>query len=242
MIGEAELEREIQRRIAMASGSRPEDVAIEQRRVERDSVELAGYQLEFARLKSLYEAEGFSEAEFEAAETKLAELSTEFELSKARLAATQAGVRQEELKMQDAEVKRLSAEVDGLRESYGSSQEVRSPIDGVVSQKNDPYSLLVIQDMDTLAIRVVFPESFSAYLKSGMTVDVFFPSYPDQSIPVTLNQFGFYGGDTTATYGLGLVDNRELNLLPGMHGTAELPIGRITLVERIRNVMLIGQN
>lgn len=241
LIGEATLEREIQRRVAMESGGRPEDIAIEQRRVERDSVELAGYKLEFSRLKSLFESDLLSQAEYERAEAELAEFRAEYEFSRARLAAVQVGVHLEELKMQDAEIKRLTAEMEGLRESFGSGQEILSPFDGVVCRKNDSRSILVIQNMDTLALRVVFPESFAAYLEPGMTVNVFFPGHQDSSIPVTLDQFGFYGGDTTATYGLGLVDNRELNLAPGMHGTAELPIGRMTLVERIRNVLIVGQ-
>jgi hypothetical protein len=240
-IGEATVEREMQRRVAMASGGRAEDIEVEQRRVERDRVELESFELEYDRLKSLYESNLLSLAKFERAAAKLSELQNEYELSLARLRATVGGAHPEELKMQDAEIKRLAAEVDGLRERFGSGLDILSPIDGVVAPKSDSRSVLVIQNMDTLALRIVFPESFAGYFETGVTVDVFFPGTPVREVQVQMDQFGFYGGDTSATYGLGLVDNRPLNLLPGMHGTAELPLGRITLLERIRNFVNTDQ-
>jgi len=240
-IGEATVEREVQRRVAMESGSREEDIEVERRRVERDRVELEGYRPEYERLQVLYESDILSAKDYDRAVAKLDELESEYELSLAQLRAAESGAHPEELKMQDAEIKRLTAEVDGLKGSFGAGLDVHSPIDGVIGQKQDSRSVVVIQSVDTVAVRIIFPESFAAYIEPGMDVNVFFPSHPFGEIRVQLDEIGFYGGDTTATFGIGIVDNHQLNLRPGMHGTAELPVGKLTLVERVRNIIFNRQ-
>ncbi len=238
---ELSLFREQRRRNALASGARVEDLQVAQRRVEEARIRYETDRLEYERVQSLYNQDLMPLAELQEAEGEFLQSQAEFHVAEAIVEASEAGAHPAEIDVQDAEISRMERLVSSTREIVTAEDAIVSPLAGVVRRQTDVRSLLSIDGIDTLSIRVVIPEAFAYSLNPGSQIELWLPGMTERCINFEIDQVGFFGNDTIAVYGLGLVGNPDGVLQPGMHGTAKIPVGTMTLFERIRHIVFTNQ-
>ncbi|MBZ0265937.1 HlyD family secretion protein [bacterium] len=238
-VTEAELRREAKRLVALKAGERSELLDVERKRLQRAEIERDYYASEYDRIKQLYDAGLVSDSQYEEVKQRFDALNAEVELAEAKVRAFKVGVHPAEEEVQKAEIERLIALLRGKRELIGSGKGIESPLSGLLVKSNKPDAILTVVGVDSLRCKIVLPENFASALLVGSAVKVNFPIL-EKSVSVEIKDTGFYGGDTIAFYGIGYLNNSNGLLKPGMHGSATVSIGRITLFQRLSS--RIGAN
>jgi len=234
---EAESLRETQRKEFMQAGERPEELQVVERRAEQSKVKLKNYQREFDRVSQLHDSSLVSDAEYEIALSRLEQLQADYQYELARVRAARVGEHPKLIDVQDAELERIRRGVESYKDLLGLGEEIRTPLGGIVAKKSDDRSLISIQDIDTVGVYVIFPEAYASVAAKGLNVRVSFASLLGKSYHVKIDQIHYFGGDTMAVYGVGLLNNPDHMLQPGMHAIARIPVGKLTLYDRVKRTL-----
>ncbi len=237
----AVLEREKKHWNVLTAGARPEDLEVEKRKLNESKVRYETYKAEYERVKDMYEQNLSSLAEYQEIERQYLTLEAEYYLAQAKVAAAEAGAHPAELVYQEAEISRLNDQVRYYQSMLGETEYIVSPMHGIVRDKGDIRAIFRVESTDTVVVKVIIPEAFASSIAQGIPIDVHFVGMSDTTIQVAFEQFEFFGGDTTAAYGLATIPNRDELLKPGMHGIASIPVGTMTLFERVRSTLLANR-
>lgn len=230
---EAESQREKSRKEYLEAGERVEELQVAEKRADQSQIKLKNFKREFDRIGQLHDSSLVSDAEYEIALSRLEQLQADYQYELARVRAAKVGEHPKLIDVQKAEIERIDREMESYKNLLGTEEQIISPLGGVVAKKNDERSLVSIQDIDTVGVFVIFPEVYASAAMEGMNVRVRFSSLLGKSYNVRIDHVNFFGGDTMAVYGVGLVDNSSHELKPGMHAVASIPVGRLTLFERV---------
>jgi RND family efflux transporter MFP subunit len=216
---------------AMERGDRPEDIAVQQAKLEAAKARLVHANLVFARTSKLYEEKVIPKADYdqvESAHTVAAAAVAELEQE---LVKAKAGARAEDIAAAKADIRGLETALKIARDQLADT-ELRAPFDGVVTSKlienHEMVSVgrpvLDMQSISDLEIDVNVPEielvhetdwhDFAAVTR--------FSAIPGRVFPVHLKEFSTKADPSTRTYVVtfSLVPPKDANILPGM--TAEV--------------------
>lgn len=222
---------------AMKKGSRPEDVALLQAKVDEADATRELAEKEYDRCKKLVNDKVVSVSDYDSANrtfilAKLACNSARKELEKG-----QAGSRVEDIKAAEAEIRGLEASLAAAKNSLDDTT-LRAPYDGVITTKlieeNEMVTttptyreVLGIHDISRLKIEVYLPERemIGGDWKPGRAVKVRFTAKRENLYEASLYEIVTEPSEVGMTYKLNFVLDRpeDLPILPGMISEVFLP-------------------
>ncbi len=179
------------RRDLMVAGARPEEVAQARKALEVAGALAEGAKLDRARAQTLVQAGAASTAVLELATLTERVQSLERELALATVAVVRAEARPEELAALDAELFSVDTQLEATRARLRDAV-ISSPIDGVLSlgQRTDlvtgDTTLLRVQDMDPVVLRIPLPQHSRADVATGQTLHFESAAAPDQDFVATI--------------------------------------------------------
>jgi hypothetical protein len=234
-------------RVAMASldlyatGEKP--AIIEEERVRMlQAVELAAqHQLELNRLRQLRSQSLISEQEIELAESEQRVLEAGVEVARARFESVSSGAKPEQIDLTRAEVGSLQEEIDDIRERLRLST-ITSPVSGRVARSFGADTLISVNDTTAFVVMMALPLHRFDLVEIGDTVHVQATGAPEDLIAVVSQ----LGDEVHVMNGhqVVLVDARIMDpprrLLPGSSVTCRIVLGRVPILEFIRQNLLVS--
>jgi len=231
-----ELNREKSRKEALLAGDRPEDIEVKRQELEAARIQYELYKKEYDRVKSLFDNKLVSITDFEETKSRFKTLEADYNLAASELRAAESGAHPAKIAVQNEEIIRLEKLVHFQKSVLGNEVVIASPLSGIVGQKEESGAIITIHGMDTVAVRILIPESFAADIYKGMKVDIKLPGLNYETLPLVIDEIGFIS-EASALYAIGLFQNTSHRLKPGMHGSAIIPVGKMTYFTRIKNLI-----
>nr|NQU90247.1 hypothetical protein [Bacteroidota bacterium] len=148
------------------SGNKKEDIEIAEKKLQLAILDSEVQKKRFDRQKKLYEEDVIPEQEFETQE-KLANLKIiQAELNKAELESLTVGEKPEEINYIKAQIDQLKSDIRDL-ETKVNLQTLISPISGTFRNTYSRDTLIMIEDVSELIVKVPVVLSFRPYMYLG---------------------------------------------------------------------------
>jgi len=233
---EAELEFARASHAALQEGSRPADIEVAKRKVEFAEASLTAFKPEFERTKDLY-SRGFASLEkLQNDEGKFRTLEASLQLAKSDYDALKIGARPVDMVVSSTEINRLERMLDYARQRHELRRALVSPIPGIFRIGDTEGYIAKVVRTDTLAAFVSLPESMLADIMQDSQVDV------TLAIDGSMVSGPFYRiiYRKTAERGstvVGIIDNRDGLLKPGMHGHGEVQTKPRSLLSSVNRTL-----
>ena len=184
----AELERRRQVLAELRAGSRAEEIEQARAAVAGFEARLEYARSRFARLKRLADRGTSTADELQDAQTELRQVDAQLQGSRAALALSEAGPRQEQVAQAAAAVAAQEAEVERIEDQL-SKHTIRAPFNGWVVERFTEKGQWVarggliarVVELDTLEVDVRVPELNIGSLARGTDVRLEFDAAPDQT-------------------------------------------------------------
>jgi HlyD family secretion protein len=162
-----------------AAGSRPEDVAEGEAQEERAQADLRGAQEELDRMEKLLASGSGTDKSRDDARTRRDMARAGLEAARERLRKLRAGSRKEEIEAAAARVAAADARIAQLRQQIADAV-VRSPVDGVVTEKlaetgelvTRGAGLAVVTELGRPWLTVYLPEPDLGRIRLGQEAEV----------------------------------------------------------------------
>ena len=235
---EAELERRRQELAKLEAGARPEEIDQARALVAGFEARLAYAKSRLARLGRLAERGTSTVDEFQDAQTELQAIEAQLAGSRAALALTEAGPRQEEIAQAAAAVAAQEAEVDRIDDQL-AKHTIRAPFAGWVverfTEKGQWLSrgglVARIAELERVKIIAQVPEMSVRFLKPGADVRLEFDAAPEQTWVGEITRVVPQADVLSRSFPVEIMlDNRVADGQPvlqgGMLARAWLPVGR----------------
>ncbi len=231
---EAKLDLDRSEREALLSGAREEDIAVGEAELKRAQSALAAFEPELIRVKSLHQAGLVADSLLDVTQGQYDVLAAEVEVAKANLEALRAGARPIDVAVADREVELTRRTLKSNSRLLGDEEVITAPITGRVRFRGDPEELIRIEKTDTLAVLVAIPETAVSLLKPGQEMDISLRAdvAPVRKCPLFRVNFG--RPEPMVAYAIGLLENPDGILQPGMTGQVSLSIGKTTFFQGLR--------
>jgi len=234
----AELERRRHELAQLQAGSRPEELDQARALVAGFEARMAYAKNRLARLARLAERGTSTVDEFQDAQMELQAIGAQLDGSKAALALTEAGPRQEEISQAASAVATQEAEVERIDDQLGKHT-IRAPFAGWVverfTEKGQWLSrgglVARIAELDRVKIVAQVPEMSVRFLKPGSAVRLEFDAAPDQTWVGEVARVVPQADVLSRSFPVEvLLDNRVIDGQPmlqgGMLARAWLPVGK----------------
>jgi len=221
---------------ALREGSRSVDIDVAAREVEYADASLKAFSARYERSKGLYEQGFLSLEKFQEDDAEYRKLNAELQLAQSNFAAQRAGARQVDVDVASAEINRLGTLLDYARQRHELRRTIVTPIPGVFRLGDAENIILKVIRIDTLAAFISLPESMLADIKQDSQIDV---TLAIDGRVVTGNfqrliyRRTFERGCTV----VGLIENRDGTLRPGMHGHGEVETSPRSLLESVNRTL-----
>ncbi len=219
---------------ALLTGARAEDLEVARAEIRRAEAELETYRYELERARRLHDAGLIADSTWEVTQGQYKILEAELELAQANFKALQAGARPEDIEVAQQQINLSRQSLSSNQRLLGQREVITAPINGQVRFRGDPEELIRIEMTDTLAVFAAIPETAVSLLREGQPLNIMLraDTVPKRSVPLFRISFG--RPEPMVAYAIGLLDNRDRALQPGMTGHVELPIGKTTLLQGLR--------
>ena len=222
---------------AMRTGARREDVAALTAQVSAARARYNEARVTLERHEPLLKAGGISQAQFDRVKTTYDVEREGLNVAEQNLARGRAGSRPEEINMQEALIRGLTARVRAAQDALDDA-ELRAPFDGTVAeiyvdnfqsvQRNQ--TIAALQDIAALEVAASMPGSMALNLSPERARDLRysgdryyiiqarFPSLPDRLFNLQFKEIATRGNVQTQTYDVALMMETpdDLLILPGM--------------------------
>ena len=229
---EAELERAKSQLAGLIAGARTSDIHVAEYEYKRASVALQVAQIDFQRVQTLHDSGYSTLADLQQAGGVLDERQAEADHAGANIIALQEGARPEDIRAGEAEVVRLESSVETAHHLLGKREVIVTPISGIIDLNEGMQGVLIrVERFDTLAVVTRLPEAALPLISEDTPLEMLLDADPTGPRAVTIYDYGFSSTEIPAAYAIGLVQNPEGALRPGMSGKATCSIGRRTLFE-----------
>ncbi len=229
----------------LKAGSRPEDIAVEQKQLDIAGQNFSAYAAEHERTCALHDSGYVSDAEYEIAVNNHALLEKELELARSRVAAATAGESYERIRVEEKNIEKLNRQIDALQECI-DRDEIKTPISGVVIKPESASVFCTIAQLDEMTIRILIREQDLLYVHPGGKFVVRSFALPHerfygeieylQTSPEILNNRSYF-------VAIGHVENADGILMPGMLGAAKIYGREVSIFqyiyERIRHTIFV---
>jgi len=135
------------------SGNKPEDIELAAKRYEYARIDAEIQDKIYKRQKNLHESEVIADQEFEDQE-RLAELKKmQVAINEAEMKSLESGAKPEQINYIKAQINKLNGEIEDLNLKI-SNQTITSPLNGIFRNSYSPDTLMVIEDIDDLILKV----------------------------------------------------------------------------------------
>lgn len=221
---------------ALIEGSRPVDIEVAKRKVEFADASLKAFQPEYERKKDLH-LQGFvSPKEFEQIEGEFASLQAARRLAESNYEALKTGARPIEVEVAAAEVTRLELMLNYARQRHELRRVLTSPFSGIARFGDVPGDIIRINRTDTLAACVDLPETMLADIKPDARVEMTL-AIDGRVVSGQLHRIIFRRTPLRASTVVGLIDNRDGSLIPGMHGHGDVETTPRSLLSSVNKTL-----
>ncbi|MDK9700114.1 MAG: hypothetical protein OEM52_08215 [bacterium] len=233
-ITEAELGKARATELALKAGERSVDIEVERENLNAASYALEAYEQEYQRVKRLLDQKLVSESEFQIASGHLKVLTATRDLAKARIRALESGARSEDVRIAEAEVKRLERDLDRISDILGNEEAIHAPFTGLLRLGSEPDVLLSLVRVDTLDATLIMPASYSSFVVNGTEVRLQVLSDPDNYVNAAIEKIEYLTGDSSGMRAHIYLPNKENRWMNGMTGYCEMQTDRITLIRSMK--------
>jgi multidrug efflux pump subunit AcrA (membrane-fusion protein) len=179
---------------------------------------------EFNRDKELHRKSLISENDYESSSARFNVAYSAWQTKKSELKLLQSAPKAEEIERIDAELEKLRARRDYLREQVEASV-ITSSFDGVLVGNAERGDVFTLARVESLVVEIALKERDLDILSPGSKVELRLAAYP--SLP--------YEGEVLKMKlsphltAIAVVDNSRKLLLPQMHGYAKVDCGKISI-------------
>ncbi len=181
------------RRLELAHGTRPEDLAQGEARVRDAEAALRLTDDTLRRVQKLLADKIVSHADLDKAQSERDRAYANLILQQKILAELKAGARQEQRQGASADARRAQATLDQTR-VQASFMEIRAPFDGIVVHRlrevgsvlSAGQPIITLARTDKLWVRVYLPQQVQATARLGMLVTILMPN--KRSLEATLDE------------------------------------------------------
>ncbi len=236
LLNEMRKELEVKKALLVSyqSGEKAEFIELARRRLQYAEIDAEKQKKEFARQRELFGQEVITEQDFEDQERLLQLAEAEVEIKKAELESANSGEKPETKKMVQAEIDKIKAQISDLEEKL-DLQTIISPITGIFQNSYAADTLMIIQSMDDLIIKmpVGLSDRNRVYIGQNVTSTVLGQKQAFQSEVVQIsNHISVTGGKQTFIVTAAIREHQE-ELLPGVVFKGEMDANKILLRDYI---------
>jgi multidrug efflux pump subunit AcrA (membrane-fusion protein) len=185
---EAELVKARETARKLKRGLRPEEIEEKRAEVQERKTWVEKYAKDLERARSMRTRDIASVSEFDLAESTYLAAKAQYERTVQSLRVAEAGFRQEDVAAAEAEVQRLQARAQRLREDIQKTA-VRAPVSGVITQRYTEVGQWLelggkvadLVDLRQVLVRVPVHEKDISQLKVGNEATIVLDALPDRS-------------------------------------------------------------
>ena len=184
---EAELAQARETALKLKRGLRSEEIDEKRAEVQERKTWLEKYRKDLERAKSLQNRDIASASEYDLAESTYLAAKAQLERVTQSLRVAELGARQEDIAVAEAEVKRLQAKVQRLREDV-SKTTIRSPVSGFITRRYTEVGQWIEQggrvadlvDLSVVLVRIPIHEKDIGHLQVGDAASIVLDAFPDR--------------------------------------------------------------
>ena len=216
------------------SGEKAEFIELARRRLLYAEIDAKKQQNEFERQQELFNQEVIPEQDFEDQDRLLRLSEAEVEIKKAELESAMSGEKPETINMVEAEIEKIRARISDLEEKLGL-QTIISPVTGIFQNSYTADTLMIIESMDELIIKmpVGLQDRDRVYRGQKVKSTVVGQKQPFESEVVQIsNHISVSGGRQTFIV-TAAIRQHETELLPGVIFKGKMVADKILLRDYI---------
>ena len=231
---EAELKMSRAVHAATVAGAREEDIKVAKAELKRAKSAFEAYTPELARVKALYDAGLISDSTWQITKGNYDVLTAEVDVAEATINALQAGARPEDIAVAQEQIYLAELSLESSERLLGRREVITAPLNGEVRFRGDPEELIRIEMTDTLAVLASIPEATATLFREEQIMNVMLRGDTVPSRSCSLFRIDFGRPDLLGARAIGLLDNRDRSLQPGMTGHVRMAIGKASLFSGLR--------
>lgn len=192
----------------------------------------------FERSKQLYERDLISRQDYEAAEAKYELAKINIEIAKQVLRTVESGAKEEEVKLTATTIDALENEIKILQSRYESNN-IISPINGIVNRAFSSDTLLIINDTSKYVILLPVKWQESLKLSKEQNVNIYDDYITEiaKGKIVSIENSVKVINQTQYVITTVLLEDKIKNYKPGLIVNCEIEIGNVTATEFILNFL-----
>lgn len=216
----------------LKKGARPEELQQANDNVRRIEALLKAKQKGKERFDQLWEKKLVSQEEYDKVLSEYQALESDLAIAKNTLRLLQLGAKPEELAKAQAEIQRLEAKANYLKQQI-QAQDLKSPISGIVTNVRPKGDLISIARLDTVRVLISASEKDMDVVKAGQKVKAKVRAYPGKSfygVVTKVAQQAEKQGNRNIFIITSKVANNSSHLKPGMTGQAKIYCGKRSLM------------
>ncbi len=216
----------------LKKGARPEELQQANDNVRKIEALLTNKQKEKERNDELRQKKLISQEEYDKKFSEFQALESDLAIAKNTLRLLQLGAKPEELAKAQAEIQRLEAKANYLKQQI-QAQDLKSPISGIVTNVRPKGDLISIARLDTVRVLISASEKDMDVIKAGQKVKAKVRAYPGKSFYGVVTKVGQQAekqSNKNVFVITSKVDNSNFYLKPGMTGQAKIYCGKRSLL------------
>lgn len=237
----------------MMVGARPEEIAQARELIAKAEAKLREASNHYERMKGLFSRGVVARSDFDSAELGFQVAQADLNSAQKQLKILLDGATPEERQALQAQLRQAEASLEAARIRFSYAR-ITSPIEGIVSQRFfDPghlvgptQPLFTIVQMDSVKVKIAFPEDQVRSILPGTEATVRVSAYPDRVFHGKVDKVSPTLDPATRQFSAEIkLDNLKKLLRPGMFATVTLrveprkdtllvPKGAIQYVEEYR--------
>lgn len=210
---------------------------------EKNKLEFAQKELEeqtklFERSKQLYERDLISRQDYEAAEAKYELAKINIEIAKQILRTVESGAKEEEIKLTATTIDALENEIRILQRRYESNN-IISPINGIISRAFSSDTLLIINDTSKFVILLPVKWQESLKLSKEQNVNIYDDYITEiaKGKIVSIENSVKVINQTQYVITTVLLEDKIRNYKPGLIVSCEIEVDNVTAKDFILNFL-----
>jgi multidrug efflux pump subunit AcrA (membrane-fusion protein) len=237
-LAEAEAELAKAKEIArkLKRGLRPEEIDEKRAEVQERKTWVEKYRKDLERAKSLQTRDIASASEYDLAESTYFAAQAQYERVMQSLRVAELGTREEDIAVAEAEVKRLQATTQRLREDIAKTT-IRSPVSGFITRRYTEIGRWIEQgghvadlvDLSVVLVRVPIHERDIAHLQVGDEATVVLDAFPDRTFPGRVKHIIPQADPASRTFPvkIAVTNTPDIALKAGMSARVHLQAGPV---------------
>ncbi len=202
---------------ALREGSRPVDIDIAMREVEFANASLEALRPEYERTKELHDKGLVSLEELQKVEGEYKTLKATSQLAESNLEAVKMGARPVDIEIAAREIDRLEKLLGQAHRRHELRNVLLTPVPGIFRIGDALGYIAKVVRTDTLAACISLQESMLSDIRTDSNIDVTL-AVDGRQVSGPFNRIIYRKTANSGSTVVGLIDNRDGSLKPGMHG------------------------